>query len=153
MKAYLDANLFVHASASKDVIGESCVKVLDWLAKGKITGVTSFLTFDEVFYKLDKLCGFENAAIFTENFLTLPNLTFVDVNSAVIFAAFKIIKENKFHPRDAIHAATALLHRANILVTEDKNLLGLPWLESITVSGFIKQIESSSLTGSSFKNR
>lgn len=145
MNAYLDANIFVHASASKDAIGESCVKILDWLAQGKITGVTTFLTFDEVFYKLDKLCGFENAEIFTENFLALPNLTFADVNSEVISAAFKIIKEHRFHPRDAIHASTALLKKADTLVTEDKRLLELKWLRSTTVSGFIKYVESNVL--------
>lgn len=141
MKAYLDANLFVHASASKDIVGESCLKVLDWLAKGKITGVTSFLTFDEVFYKLDKLCGFDKALLFTGNFLALPNLAFADVDSEVILAAFKIIKQHNFHPRDAIHAATALLYKTDTLVSEDKRLLGLPWLKSTTVSAFVRRVE------------
>ncbi len=140
MNAYIDANIFVHASASKEVIGESCAKILDWLAKGKITAVTAFLTFDEVFYKLDKLCGFEKAILFTENFLALPNLTFADVDSEVVLEAFRIIKQHKFHPRDAIHAATALIHKADILVSEDKNLLGLPWLRSITADAFVRRI-------------
>ncbi|VVB88781.1 PIN domain protein [uncultured archaeon] len=80
---------------------------LEKVQDGKIPACTSFLTFDEVFYKVRKLKGNDAAITNIEAFLTMPNMRFMDVNDGVIWKALELIREYKLLPRDGIHAATA----------------------------------------------
>ena len=82
---------------------------------------TSFLTFDEVFYKVNKVKGIDVALRNLEAFLTMPNMKFFDVNDAVIWKALEIIREYKVLPRDAIHAATAFNAGAESIFSEDRD--------------------------------
>ena len=93
MNAYLDSNIFVFASASDELIGQKCASILDWLAKGKIRGITSSLTFDEIFFKIKKLKSEDSAILFTENFqetlYTLPRQNYITPRS--LFQMTKIL--------------------------------------------------------------
>ena len=142
MNAYLDSNIFVFASASDELIGQKCASILDWLAKGKIRGITSSLTFDEIFFKIKKLKSEDSAILFTENFLAIPNLTLADVTGALIAEALKIIKEHKLAPRDAIHAATAKLHHAEVIVSDDKDFAKIKSPKWLNVEDFARTIEA-----------
>ncbi len=137
---YLDSNIFISASASSDILGEQCLGILNALVKGKINAVTTLLTFDELFYKLDKLKGFDSAVLFTESFLAMPNLVLSDVTGEIITMALKVIKQHKLAPRDAIHVATALAHNVEALVSDDKDFSKVRGLKWLTVSDFVKQL-------------
>ncbi|MBI2145161.1 type II toxin-antitoxin system VapC family toxin [Candidatus Woesearchaeota archaeon] len=139
---YLDTNIFIYASASSDVIGEQCIRILTALAKGKITAVTSLITFDELFYKLNKLKGFEAAILFAENFLAMPNLVLAEVNGGIVTTSLATIKQYKLAPRDAIHVATALTHKAAAIVSDDRDFSKVAELNYLGIADFIKQLES-----------
>ncbi len=139
MDAYVDSNVFIFACASEDAIGEQCAKILDLVARGQIHAITSALTFDELFFKLNKAKGFEAAVTFTESFLSLPNLTLADANAEVLAEALKLIKQYKLAPRDAIHAATAKLRKVDVLVSDDRDfgkVAGVSWRKA---ADFLKQ--------------
>ncbi len=137
---YLDSNIFIFASASSNVIGEQCVRILTALAKGRITAVTSLITFDELFYKLNKLKGFEAAVLFSENFLATPNLVLSELNRETVAIALRMIKRYKLAPRDAVHAATALTHKASAIVSDDRDFSRVEELKLINASDFVKQL-------------
>ena len=139
---YLDSNVFIFASASSDAIGEQCIRILTALAKGKIAAVTSLITFDELFYKLNKLKGFEAAVLFAENFLAMPNLVLSGVNGGIVGTALAVIKQYKLAPRDAIHVATALAHKVGAIVSDDRDFSRVVELNWLNIREFIKRLEA-----------
>ncbi len=80
---------------------------------------TSFLTFDEVFYRVKKVLGNDEALKNIEAFLTMPNMRFIDVNDSVIWRSLELIREYKLHPRNSIHAAAAFIAGADSIYSED----------------------------------
>lgn len=139
MAAYLDSNVFIFACASEDAMGERCAKILDLIARGQVRAITSALTFDELFFKLNVAKGFEAAVTFTENFLSLPNLTLAEANTEILSEALGLIKRYRLAPRDAIHAATAKVHKADVLVSDDHDfgkVAGISWRKA---ADFLKQ--------------
>nr|QNO50468.1 hypothetical protein EGLMOMJH_00006 [Methanosarcinales archaeon ANME-2c ERB4] len=90
---------------------------------------TSFLTFDEVFYKVNKVKGTDIAIKNLEAFLTIPNMRFIDVNGTVIWRALELIREYNILPRDAIHAATAFVAGAETIFSQDKDFGGIKGLK------------------------
>lgn len=125
---YLDSNLVIYAILDETDLGDWARDVLGRVQNEEMPACTSFLTFDEVFYKVNKVKGTEVAIKNLEAFLTMPNMRFVDVNDGVIWKALELIKEYKILPRDAIHAATALIAGAETIFSEDgdfDNIRGL----------------------------
>lgn len=125
---YLDSNLIIYAILDETDLGEWARGVLERVQNEEMPACTSFLTFDEVFYKVNKIKGIDVAVQNLEAFLTMPNMRFFDVNDGVIWKALELIKEYKILPRDAIHAATALIAGAETIYSEDgdfDNIRGL----------------------------
>ncbi|MDH5734385.1 MAG: PIN domain-containing protein [Candidatus Bathyarchaeota archaeon] len=54
-------------------------------------------------------------------FLESPNLTFLDVNDAVIWLAYNLAEKYRIDPRDALNLACALNHEVFTLISEDKD--------------------------------
>lgn len=121
MKKYLDTNVFLYAILYADEKAINCKNILMKMATGEIECFTSYLTWDEVTYKIRKLLGNEQAIIYGESFLRLANLKFVDVDRRVISEAQKIINSLKFASRDSIHLASALLSGCDLFVTDDSD--------------------------------
>ncbi len=116
---YLDSNLIIYAMLDETVVGDWARELLGKVQKGKLTACTSFLTFDEVFYKVNKMKGNDTALRNLEAFLTMANVRFLEVNDAVIWRALEIIREYHVLPRDAIHAATAFIAGVETIYSED----------------------------------
>ncbi len=116
---YLDSNLIIYAILDETEIGDWAREVLEKVQDGEMPACTSFLTFDEVFYKVNKIKGIDVAVINLEAFLTMPNMRFFDVDDGVIWKALDLIKEYKILPRDAIHTATAFIAGAETIYSED----------------------------------
>lgn len=118
---YFDSNLIIYAILDDSKLGDWTREVLEKVQNGEMPACTSFLTFDEVFYKVNKVKGIDVALRNLEAFLTMPNMRFFDVNDAVIWKALEIIREYKVLPRDAIHAATAFNAGAESIFSEDRD--------------------------------
>ncbi len=116
---YLDSNLIIYAILDETDIGDWARSVLERVQNEEMPACTSFLTFDEVFYKVNKVKGTDTAVKNLEAFLTMPNMRFFDVNDAVIWKSLELIREYKILPRDAIHAATAFIAGAEMIYSED----------------------------------
>jgi hypothetical protein len=126
---YFDSNLIIYAILDDSNMGDWARKMLEKVQDGEMPACTSFLTFDEVFYKVNKVKGIDVAIKNLEAFLTMPNMRFLDVNDAVIWKALEIISEYKVLPRDAIHAATAFIAGAEVVFSEDRDFDGMKGLK------------------------
>lgn len=118
---YLDSNLIIYAILDDTDIGNWCRDILELVQNAEMPACTSFLTFDEVFYKVNKVKGHDIAIKNLEAFLSMPNIRFIDVNESVVWKALDLIKENRILPRDAIHAATALIAGAGTIISQDSD--------------------------------
>jgi predicted nucleic acid-binding protein len=109
--------------------GEWARELLERVQTEKMTACTSFLTFDEVFYKVNKVKGSGVAIKNIEAFLTMSNFRFIEVNDGVIWKALELIRGYHLLPRDAIHAATAFISGAQTIFSEDTDFDDIPGLK------------------------
>ncbi|MEK6934056.1 MAG: type II toxin-antitoxin system VapC family toxin [Nanoarchaeota archaeon] len=116
---YLDANIFLYPLTSEDEKSEKCKRIISEVVENNNLGCTSMLTWDEVIYTLMKEKGKEEAAIEARKFLTIPNLIFIDVNFRIISFAQSLVENYSLKPRDAIHAATAILNNCKEIASDD----------------------------------
>ena len=100
-------------------LGDWARDILESVQNKEMPACTSFLTFDEVFYKVKKTRGLDVAIKDLEAFLAMSNMRFVDVNDAVIWKALELIKEYQLFPRDAIHASAAFIAGAETIYSQD----------------------------------
>jgi len=118
---YLDSNLVIYAILDGTGVGDWARGVMECVQKGVLPACTSFLTFDEVFYEVNKVKGTDIVIKNLEAFLAIPNMRFIDVNGTVIWRALELIRKYNIIPRDAIHAATAFVVGAETIFSQDNN--------------------------------
>ncbi len=116
---YIDSNMLIYATLDDNKKGEWCRSLLKKIEDGDEKAGTSYLTYDEVLWKIDKATSKEDALEVVETILTMPNLRFFEVDSEVIWKAHQLIKREDFDPRDAIHLSTAVNHGIYTIVSED----------------------------------
>jgi len=116
---YFDSNLIIYAMLDETEPGDWARDILESVQNEEMPACTSFLTFDEVFYKVNKARGLDVAIKDLEAFLAMSNMRFIDVNDAVIWKALELIREYQLFPRDAIHAATAFIAGAETIYSQD----------------------------------
>ena len=117
---YLDANIFIYATINTKELGEKSRALLQRIQQGEETAETSALTFDEVFWAVKKH-SLDLAFEACEAMLNFPNLEIISGDREVVSSALRIIKEYNLAPRDAIHAATALMEKAETFVSTDSH--------------------------------
>ncbi len=125
---YFDSNLIIYAMLDETELGDWARNILEKVQNEGMPACTSFLTFDEVFYKVNKSRGLDVAIKDLEAFLAMSNMRFIDVNDSVIWKALELIREYQLFPRDAIHAATAFISGAETVYSQDTdfdNIRGL----------------------------
>jgi len=118
---YLDANIFLYPLISEDEKSEKCRRIISEVVENKVEGCTSVLTWDEVLYTLIKEKGREEAVIEVKLFLSIPNLSFINVDSHIIMHAQSLVEDFSLKPRDAIHAATAIINKCTEIISDDSD--------------------------------
>ncbi|MEK6895441.1 MAG: type II toxin-antitoxin system VapC family toxin [Nanoarchaeota archaeon] len=121
MKNYLDTNIFMNAFLYEDDKAKKCKEIISKIARNELVGVTSALTWDEIVYSIKRLLGSEKAEISGERFLNIPNLKLLSADKNIIARSQKLIVKYKLNPRDAIHAATAMLNGCNSIISDDSD--------------------------------
>jgi len=116
---YIDSNVFIHAAIHQDTKGDNARKLIKNVTDGEIIATTSALTFDEVFWIVKKERNFEMALEAGKALLLMQNLKFLMVDDTVLWQAYNLIEKHKLDPRDAIHAACALIHGVYTIISED----------------------------------
>jgi uncharacterized protein len=116
---YVDSNVFIYPVLMKDEHSARCAKLLQGIALGEIKAMTSVLTWDELVYVVSRTLGHDVAVRQGEMFLRFPGLTFHPVDMKVLAKAQELVNTCHVKPRDAIHAATAILCGAEEIVSDD----------------------------------
>jgi predicted nucleic acid-binding protein len=124
IRAYLDTNVFLYALGQDSRFKAPCRRIVQAVAEGELAGETSVLTLQELVhqrrrrgdgYAIDR--GREVAAVCG---------ALHPVDYAVSLDALRLVEE---HPRlgtgDAFHAATALAHDLDVLISADADFDGV----------------------------
>ncbi|MEK6850201.1 MAG: type II toxin-antitoxin system VapC family toxin [Nanoarchaeota archaeon] len=130
---YLDANIFLYPHSGEGPKAKACIAILKNLSENKINAFTSSLTWDEINYALRKILGKEKAIEQSRIFLETPNLVFLKVDEETINVAQDIIEKYAINPRDAIHAATAIINKAEGIVTDDSDFDKIKELKRVKI--------------------
>ena len=118
---YVDSNIFLNALLYDDKRAKKCKELLKEIGKKEKNGVTAILTWDEVVYVTKKFLGVEIGNSEGKKFLGLPNISLKKVDKEIIEKAQKIIETYNVGPRDAIHAATALVNNIKEIASDDSD--------------------------------
>jgi len=119
MKRYIDSNVFIYPVLFADDKAKRCRAVLQQIVSREIQAATSVLTWDEFTYIIQRNLGREIAIAEGEKFLHFPNLLLIETNAAILAKAQQLLSEFNIRPRDAIHAATAILQGVTEIISDD----------------------------------
>lgn len=98
---------------------DNCLKIMGKIAKNEIDACTSVLTWDEFFQFVKKSLGSDYAKLSGQRFLNIINLKFLDSDFKVVSTAQRLTEKYNLSPRDAIHAASAILNGCKEIVSDD----------------------------------
>lgn len=116
---YLDANVFIYPHTGEGDVSEASIQLLQKVASNEINAGTSVLTWDEVNHVLRKEIGKERANEQSKRLLSMPNLVLCNVTEEIIQKAQEVAEQWNLRPRDAIHAATSLIHECSEIASND----------------------------------
>ena len=105
------------------------------IAKGQLKACTAALTWDELVWIIRKISNPENAISEGKRFLRFPHLEILAVDHIIIQKAQELIEEYRLKPRDAIHAATALVNNINQIISDDEDFDTIKKLKRIPIRG------------------
>lgn len=133
-RLYLDTNIFIYALENLDPWGSIAGRIMQAIDAGECTAVTSELTLAECLVKplqigrIDFIKAYSDA-IQPRHFLIVP-----PVDRAVLVRAAELRAQHLIKLPDAIHAATAILNRCELYLTNDQRLQSTPALKAIQLS-------------------
>lgn len=124
-KRYWDSDAFLGYFKEEPDKQDACEGVLEAASDGKILIVTSALTLAEVLYvqKQPKLPITLRKEI--DNFFKQPYISVQNVTRKIADDARDLVWDHNVKPKDAIHLATALACKLQLLNTFDGKLLSL----------------------------
>jgi len=118
---YLDATVFLSAALDPGRSGSLARELLARVQHGESQAATSALTYDEIFWVVKKYRGFDAALRASKTLLDFPNLEIFPVDVEVLEKAHALAAKYKLNPRDAIHAASAVVNGIQVLISEDRD--------------------------------
>lgn len=127
---YLDTNIFVNAAINEDETGNRARFIISQATRGKVKAITSVITWDEVFWAIKKRLERQTAAKQSAKLLQLAGIEIVPLNADILKTAQNLVENYNLDPRDSIHAATAITHGCDYLVSIDsdfKDIKEIKW--------------------------
>jgi len=127
MRLYLDANPIIYSIEGVPAFRQAA---LDWIERAETDGgvvVTSRLSRLECRVKPLRDDNAELLELF-EGFFAREGVELVEVTAEVIETATQLRATHNFRAPDAIHLASALVAKADVFLTADRNLARCPGL-------------------------
>ncbi|MDR0493260.1 MAG: type II toxin-antitoxin system VapC family toxin [Nitrososphaerota archaeon] len=122
--AYVDSNIFLYPvlySKEADPRVNTASEILKNIAKGELLAFTSVLTWDEVVWVVRKTMGITEAQSQGQKLLGFLNLQFIEVDENILSQAQGLISKYSLKPRDAIHIASAINQKLELMISDDQD--------------------------------
>jgi predicted nucleic acid-binding protein len=121
--AALDTVALVYFLERHPVHHNTASRILKRIEEGRIAGVMSSLVFAELLVPAFRAGDNPRAGCVLRLLTSLPNLKVFDITPEISAEAARLRARYGLRTPDAIHAATALAAGADVLVTNDRDLL------------------------------
>ena len=119
---FIDTDVFVNALVPLDKEKNKSSRILlEKIEHGVLTAVTDFLVLIEAFHILEKCKDRDIATDMVRNLLSLPNITFIAVDSVTFFESLKRTAKYNLKSNDLVHYTVALLHNATFFYSYDND--------------------------------
>ncbi len=134
--AYIDTNVFVYAAMENPQNPEAAHSraIAEKIVDKKISASTSVLTWDELVWVCKKALPLEESINEGQRLLNLPNLQVKECNVPIAAAAGELMLKYMLKPRDALHAATAILNGEHEIITDDADFDKVKELKRISLA-------------------
>ena len=134
---YLDANVFIYAAAIDPLSDAKTVesqRILRKVVEGRAKASTSLLTWDEVVWVCREAMPYQEAILKGNLILNLPGLNIAEVTIAIVNKAAELATTYSLKPREAIHAATAIINGEKEIITDDSDFDKIRELKRVTLA-------------------
>ncbi|MBI2145002.1 type II toxin-antitoxin system VapC family toxin [Candidatus Woesearchaeota archaeon] len=134
--AYIDTNVFVYAAVEnpQNPEADDSRAILEKIVAKKISASTSILTWDELVWVCKKALPLKESISEGQRLLNLQNLQVRECNVPIADAAGELMIKYVLKPRDAIHAATAILSGEKEIITDDADFDKVKELKRISLA-------------------
>ena len=134
---YLDSNVFILPVIYSGKKPKMAKKVLLDMVGGKIRGLTSSLTIDEVVWVVFKKTGKRGLAIDQgERIFSLANLQVISVDPQSVLRGLGLMRSHpNLTPRDAVHAGVCLNKNVSTIYSDDPDFDSIPGITRIPLTG------------------
>jgi len=129
----LDTSLFIYHLESHPRYAPLTQLVLGEVESGRRTAVASVIALMELTVRPWQLGREAVAREYEARLVHFPNLTLAEVTRDVARQAAQLRARFELRRADALHVATALIHEASVLVTNDRKLKRVDSLLSVIV--------------------
>ncbi len=122
---YVDSNVFIYPvlyEAASDRHAKAAKQKLTEIAVGRLKASTCWLTWDEVVWVVRKSIGPKEASRQGRALLDFPKLQLLDIDQTVLSGAQDLLDSYELKPRDAIHAASAIVNGIEEILSDDADL-------------------------------
>ncbi|MBI2584131.1 MAG: type II toxin-antitoxin system VapC family toxin [Candidatus Aenigmarchaeota archaeon] len=116
---YLDSSVFLLAFLDVSEKGKRARTLLLEIEEGRKEAATSALTYDEVVWNVKKERNQKESLAAGHDMVSLQRVRFIPADSLVIMRAQELREKYGLDPRDAIHAASALVNNISTIVSTD----------------------------------
>ena len=121
--AALDTITLVYFLEHHPIHHDTAKRILKRIEKGQIEGVMSSLVFAELLVPAYRVDDSSRASSVLRLLRSFPNLRIVDLTPEISAEAARLRARYGLRTPDAIHAGSALAAGADLLVTNDRDLL------------------------------
>lgn len=120
----LDSMVFIYfLDASQPELHQAGKQLINKLLDGSFSGITSAISVTETLSDTKLKEDIERIENYTLFFYSTPNLTVYPVTIQIALEAARLRRENKYlRTPDSIQLATALVHQADVFITNDTKL-------------------------------
>lgn len=127
----LDANVFLHALGSDEVLRPACQSIIDQLEHGRFVGEASTLILNEVVHVRHRRSGDRQRAVRDGRAAAALLVVRPVVDLDFIAALELFLAHDSLQMNDAVHVAVARRYGLTAAISTDRGLDGVPGLHRI----------------------
>jgi predicted nucleic acid-binding protein len=132
-RIYVDANVFIYGLEKIEPWSQHSARILGMIDNGTVRAVTSELTLAECLVAPFKNGRDDLAKLYETAIQSREHLVVSAVSRSTLIEAALLRATSTFRLPDAIHAATCLGAKCDIMLTNDNGFAGLPGVTVMTL--------------------
>ena len=129
----LDTPIFIYHMEANPVYLPITNMIFSSIAQGKQQAITSVITLMEVNIHPFRLGREDIARKYETLLVNYPNLKIVDINRSIVRQAARLRADYRLHSADALQIASSIVYRAQVFITNDRQLTRVDQLMDIVI--------------------